>query len=117
MNNNTDTLILGALLGTPTIREAAKLSNVSEGTIYNRLKDPDFKKKYNELKTNMLEQQTNKLLYYSDIAIDTLGSIMEASWGRKDNTRIQAADCILRNRQKMADQLEIIQRLDDLENK
>ena len=58
MKTNKTEKIISALLSFSTIKEAAKSLKMAESTLYNYLKDDEFKIKYNKAKTSMLSQTT-----------------------------------------------------------
>ena len=53
-NRKNDEIILASLLSTPTIRAAAAACGVSESVIYSRLKDPEFKERYDRERREIL---------------------------------------------------------------
>ena len=53
-NRKNDEIILAALLSTPTVRAASQACGVSESVIYSRLKEPDFRERYDKERREML---------------------------------------------------------------
>ena len=105
-----------ALLSTATVTQAARESGLSPNTIYKRLKDPEFSKRYYMARLEMLKSHVAELHGYLGGAIDTLGQIME----NKDvppQTRLNAAESIIRNCLKLTEQADIMDRLESLEER
>lgn len=75
-NNNKDDIILNAILAYPTIREASEAIGIPESTIYLRIKDEKFNKRYNEAKTQMLKNTTTFLQSKLQEATATIVDIM-----------------------------------------
>lgn len=84
---------LRAIITTPTIKEAADVSGISERTIYRYINDPQFMTAYRSLKSEIMRGVTNKIQLSSTTAIDTLVDVMENS--KSDIARVQAASKIL----------------------
>ena len=56
-----DEALIAALLSNPTVRAAAKAVGRSETQVYARLRDPDFKSRYDSARHELLEQSTAAL--------------------------------------------------------
>lgn len=96
------------------MKQAAKESGISESTIYRRLQDPEFSERYHKARLDMLKNHVSTLHGYLGAAIATLGQVME----NKDvsaQTRVNAAEAIIRNCLKLTEQTDIISRLDEME--
>lgn len=61
MKHDKTEKIISALLTNSTIKEAAKNLKIAESTLYNYLKDEDFKAKYNEAKSMILSRKRTLL--------------------------------------------------------
>ena len=109
-----DELILAALLINPTVRAASQACGVSESQIYARLRNDAFKKKYDQARKELLEQNTAALQGHLGVAIDTLAEIVQDGKASQQ-TRLNAAEAIIRNCLKLTEQTDIIARLDALE--
>ena len=113
-NRKNDEIILAALLSTPTVRAASEACGVSESQIYARLRNDAFKKKYDQARKELLEQNTAALQGHLGVAIDTLAEIVQDGKASQQ-TRLNAAEAIIRNCLKLTEQTDIIARLDALE--
>lgn len=111
-----DELILAALLSSPTVRAASNACGVSESQIYARLRNEGFKKKYDEARKEILDQNTAALQGHLGIAIETLAEIVKDKEASQQ-TRLNAAEAIIRNSLKLTEQTDIIARLDALERR
>ena len=111
-----DELILAALLSSPTVRAASTACGVSESQIYARLRNEGFKKKYDEARKEILEQNTAALQGHLGIAIETLVEIVKDK-DASQQTRLNAAEAIIRNSLKLTEQADIIARVDALERR
>lgn len=111
--NKRDEKIISALMCNPTVRAAAAALNVSERQIYDRLRSPDFKKKYAQARREALEQST---AYLQGIVGDALLKIYEIMTD-PDNAptvQLQAAQAITRTALSMTEQVDIMAQLAEL---
>lgn len=111
--NKRDEKIISALLCNPTLRAAAAALNVSEKQIYDRLRSPDFKKKYAQARREALEQAT---AYLQGIVGDALLKMYEIMTD-PDNAptvQLQAAQAITRTALSMTEQVDIMAQLSEL---
>lgn len=109
-----DETVITALLTNSTIKDAATACGLSESRIYSRLKEPEFKSKYDKARRELLEQSSYKLQSYLSLAIDEMKSIFT----NKDNppqVRLNAAEAIVRTSLKLTEQVDIIKRIEQLE--
>ena len=112
-NRKNDELILASLLSTPTKRAAAAACDVSESVIYSRLKDPEFKERYDGARREMLIQSAAALQSHLNAAIEALGEIVDDK-DINPQTRLNAAEAIIRNTLKLTERTDVLDRLDDL---
>lgn len=110
----SDEKILAALLSTFTVKQAARESGISESTIYRRLQDPVFSERYHKARLDMLKNHVSTLHGYLGAAINTLGQVM-ANSDVPAQTRVNAAEAVIRNCIKLTEQTDILARLDELE--
>lgn len=111
--NKRDEKIISALMCNPTVRAAAAALNVSEKQIYDRLRSPDFKKKYAQARREALEQAT---AYLQGIVGDALLKMYEIMTD-PDNAptvQLQAAQAITRTALSMTEQVDIMAQLAEL---
>lgn len=109
-----DEKIIAALIANPTIRAAAAACAISETQIYARLRIPEFKLRYDEARRELLERNTAALQARLGAAIETMGEICTDA-ETAPQTRLNAADAIIRNSLKLTEQFDILRRLDELE--
>lgn len=112
--NRKDEKLIAALLISPTIKEAAAASGVSESTVYKKLNDEDFSEKYAAARMSLLEQITAYLQGITGEAVNKIREIMEDPETPKQ-TALNAADCLLRNTYKMTEQTDVVNRISRLE--
>ena len=106
---------LQALLTCRTKGEAAKAAGIGETTMRGYLHDPEFQERYREAFNNLLQNATRKAQQSIEPAIDTLREIMEdKSAGAQ--ARILAARSSLEYAIRLTDQLDILGRIEALEN-
>lgn len=109
-----DEIIISALLTTPTIKEAANVCGMSATQIYAHLRDPTFKRKYAKARLNILESNSAKLQHYISMAIDKIAEIIEDE-NNSPQVRLNACEAVIRNSMKLTEQVEILNRLEKLE--
>lgn len=115
MKQTKDEKIIAALLSTPTIREAAKAAGVGERTIYSRLNDSEFNAKYAEARLGLLKGHTAALQGHLGKAIEVMAAIMNDT-ETPPQTRLNAAESIVRNTLKLTEQTDILDRIKALED-
>lgn len=96
--------------------QAARESGLSPNTIYNRLKDSEFAERYYAARLDMLKSHVAELHAHLGEAIATLGQIM-ANTDVPPQTRLNAAESIIRNCLKLTEQADILDRLESLEER
>lgn len=106
--------MLAALLTQPSIREASKLCGLGETQIYARLRDPEFSKRYKEVRRELLAGCMMGLQARLGQAVETMVEIMNDQKTPKQ-TRLAAAESIIRNSLKITEQVDILGKLDELE--
>lgn len=102
------------MLTYPTIREASEATGIAEPTIYLKLRDENFKMKYNEAKRQILENTVTFLQTKLQQATATILNIMndvEVS----AQTRLNAARSVFDYCIKLTEQTEILERVEALE--
>lgn len=114
MKKTKDEIILSALLANPTVRAASAACGISETQIYVRLRNPDFKAKYDTARRELLERNTAALQSHLAEAIEVMGEICRDT-DAAPQTRLNAADAIIRNSLKLTEQTDILTRLEVLE--
>lgn len=115
MGKVSDEHILSALVTAPTIREAATICGCSESTIYARLRDDDFKKKYNAERRKLLERNATALQNQIETAVQTMAEVMKNK-EVAPQVRLNAADAVIRNGLKLTELVDVTKRVDELES-
>lgn len=111
----TKEIILNGLLVNTTVRETSKAIGISEATIYRYLKEDEFKKEYEKRRRAMLEDNCHKLQASMSQAIEELvGVINDKEVGVQ--VKLNAIDMLLRHTQRLTDQIDIMNRIENLEN-
>lgn len=112
--NISNEIVISALLTEPTIGKAAEKCKLSERQIFERMKQPSFRQEYNRAKRQILESATNALQSRLTAATETTIEIMQ----NKENspqTRLNAANLIFNQCQKLTETVDIIDRIQTLE--
>lgn len=110
-----DEQILAALLSCGTVAEAEKISGVSRATIYNRLADESFKAEYDRRRFMVLDEACNALKATLTEAVDTIRQIIKDE-ENPSQIRLNACGLVLQNCLKYVQQVEIVSRIEALEN-
>lgn len=110
----SDEQIIAAILTNSTNKSAAAACGLSEKQFYTRLSKPELKARLALTRTQLLEGATSAIQARVGEAVETMANIMHSS-ETPAQTRLNAADGIIRNALKMGEQLDLIRRLDELE--
>ena len=108
-----DEIIIAALLNNPKVCLAAAACGVSETQIYARLRKPEFKKKYDNARREMLEQSTAYLQAVVSEAIEKMREIMHDP-DAAPQIQLNAAECITRNCLKFTEQADVLAEIAEL---
>lgn len=103
-----------ALLNNVTVTAASKATGICEDTIYKYLRDPEFVREYDARRKAMLEDSCHTLQAKMSKAIDELVKIIENE-ETKPQIRLNAIDMLLRHAYKQTELVDILARLDALE--
>lgn len=114
MNRRKETA-LAALLSHKTVKEAAEAIQISESTLYRYLKEEDFRQAYRAARKMRIECATQQIQDALDESIMTLRGIMEQD-DNAASVRVSAARTLLEYALKMTDQIDILERLEALED-
>ena len=95
--------ILAAMLSNSTVRAAAKAADVSEGTLYSKLRDSDFVKQLQERRLCMLEETVNAI---QGRLLEAISVIAELMHDRKaaPQARLAAAESMIKHFGILTDQ-------------
>ncbi len=102
ISSTKDEKLLAALIASTTIREAAKTAKISESQVYAKLKNEEFRKRYDELRAAMLLHVTVSLQNHLQTAVATLAALCEDA-ETPPTVRVSAANAIIQNYVKLYD--------------
>ncbi len=104
---------LAALLESATIAEAAKKCGLSEKTLRRYLEDADFQKEFRAARRVIFEQNIVRLQSLHAGAVATLERNLNCEI---PSTEVRAAQIIIEGNRKDFETLDILQRLEELED-
>ncbi|MBH8566300.1 hypothetical protein I8748_29795 [Nostoc sp. CENA67] len=111
---NDDALVLALACGA-TVEAAARQCDLSERTVYTRLKDPDFQKRVRLVRTDMVRRAAGLLSAASGEAVRTLLALMKES--APPAARLGAAKAVLELGIKVRELAELEAEVRELEAK
>ncbi len=114
MKTNKTEKIISSLLSFPTIKEAAKNLKMAESTLYNYLKDDEFKIKYNKAKTSMLHQTTGYLQSNMTKATENIVNMI-SNEEIPPQVRLNASKAVPEYGLKLTENIDILPRIEQLE--
>jgi hypothetical protein len=103
-----------ALLTEPTQEKAAVKAKVSRATITRWMSGPTFKQAYSEARSQLIETVMTALHSASVTAVTTLTDVMDDKEAQP-SARVSAAKTVLDNLLRSREQIEIEERLKNLE--
>ena len=106
---------LQALLVSRTRAEAAKTAGIGESTLREYMKDPEFLERYREAFGNLVQDATRQAQQAIAPALSCLREIVEDR-DEAPQARIQAARSTLEYALRLTEQLDIIDRIQALED-
>jgi hypothetical protein len=104
---------LSALLSSASIAEAAIRSALSERTLYRYLEDENFKKEYRSARRNLVENSIGQIQTATGEAVETLRKNLTCE---NPAVEVRAAQIILDTAYKGIELLDVLERLEVLEN-
>lgn len=110
----SDEQIIAAILSYSTNIQAAEACGLSEKQFYNRLSRPELKEKLAAARSKLLESATSSIAARVGEAVETMASIMHSE-ETPAQTRLNAADAIVRNSLKMSERTDVLDRISELE--
>ena len=114
MGNRKDEAVISALLTNATIRAASECCGVSETRIYARLRNPEFKARYDAERLAMLERNSNALQVHIATAIEGMVEIANDPKVAAQ-TRLNAQRTIIETSLKLTEIVDLLQRIRKLE--
>lgn len=112
----TDETMLQALLTTSKVTDTAKLLNISVQSVYNRLNKPEFRARLETERANNFNIASTKLTDAMANSIETLLEVMNNP-KTPAMARIRSADIILSITLKTNEQMDIIRKIEELEQR
>ncbi len=109
---DADEALVAAVAAGATKQEAAQLIGVGERTVYRRLDDPDFRRRVDQARAELVSRTVGKLADASTAAVTTLCALLEAD---SESIRLGAARAILELGLKLRASEEFERRLSALE--
>ena len=106
--------IIWALTQTTTVAAAADLAGCAQSTIFKKLNNPDFKKRYRQAAREKLKDSTAALQADTVAARATVREIMDDK-KNPPKVRLKAAELILRHGADLTEKVDILEALDELE--
>ncbi len=110
----SDERLIAALLSCRTNSEAAESLGIAERTLYDRMKKPEFQEKLAEAKARLLEGATASAQGRMSEAVAVMVEIMNDKQAGSQ-TRLNAADAVMRNSLKLTELVDVTKRVDELE--
>jgi AcrR family transcriptional regulator len=104
---------LVALIDSASIREAAQKSGLSEETLYRYLKEKEFIAEYRQARRATVENAITQIQQATGEAVETLKKNLHCE---NPAAEIRAAQIILDNAIKGVELIDVIERLENLEN-
>lgn len=101
--------IIAALLQHGTVKDAAAAVGTTPRTVYDRMREREFRVLYTEAKTDIVRQACLSINSKLSAAVEAVSNIMEDP-EVNPATRLQAAQTILNNAGKFAKRLNIDER-------
>ena len=98
-----------------TVEQAAKQTGLSERTIYRRLADPEFARRLQEVRSEMLQRTSGTLTATGSEAVRTLVTLLNPNVA--PNVRLGAARAVLEIAIKIREAADLEHRILDLEAK
>lgn len=109
---NEDQLLLALACGA-TVEAAARQCGISERTVYHRLEDPEFKKRLDKVRADMVERSSGMLTAAAGEAVRTLLALQKETTPAA--VRLGAARAILEVGIKVRQLVELETRMAELE--
>lgn len=105
---------LRALLTAPTRAEAARVAGISENTMREYFKDPEFQAAYKAQFSELMEAATRQAQRQTTTALSVLMEVMEDR-EQGAQARLSAARTALEYSMKLTEQRDVVERVEALE--
>lgn len=103
-----------ALINEPTVRKAAEVVGVAEGTLYRWMREPEFARMYREARRENFRHAIALTQRYAPAAVQTLMKIMQDP-GAAHSAKVSAATALLKFSRESIELDELVQRIEVLE--
>lgn len=110
----TDEELIAAMFSSANNRAAAAAAGLSERSFYERTRTPEFKEKLSQVKAEILTNATNAAEGRLSDAVRIMGEIM-ADPENGAQTRLNAAEGLIRQALKLIELTDVTRRLDEIE--
>lgn len=110
----TDEQIVAALLSSQNNRKAAQALGMTERSLYRRLQSEELQRKLRDAQNTLVDDAVSEMKQNLSAATAVIVSVMNNN-EFSPQVRINAADMICRNYLKLSEHIEILRRLDRLE--
>ena len=100
----TNEQIIATLMSVGTLKDTAERIGITERSLYDRMRNRDFKEQYKRAKTDIVRKAIFDLNKHISSAVDTVVEIM-CDESVNPAIRLQAAQTVLNNATKFADRL------------
>lgn len=114
MKKIDDDKLLEMLIVHGSVKATADVLGISRNAIYKRLKDEEFKRKYDSMQGVILSVAASSMVENIQSAITVLKTIMENEEAA-DGVRLSAADSLLRHCVRYVEASNILKRIESLE--
>jgi hypothetical protein len=111
---NADEAFMIALVGGATVEDAARSAGISSRTAQRRLAEPDFRKRLQKLRADILERTASTLTTASTEAVRTLLDLQQPT--TPATVRLGAARAILEMAIKLREITDLAERIEALED-
>ena len=109
-----DAKLIETLLEMGSVRAAAKKTGLTASAIYKRMREPEFRERYEQEQDGIIVSVAGSLTQALDGAVEALVDVCRNPL-HPPGTRIAAADSLLRHGLKYVEASNILRRIADLE--
>jgi len=113
-NRKGDSELILSLASGRTVKEAAELAGIGERTAHRRLDDPEYCRRIQDARAEMMTQAMGKLADASIEAVETLVRLLRA---KSETVRLGASRAILEAGPRLRELTELETRLAELERR
>src|SRR5262245_44310042 len=103
-----------ALLAEPSVAKAAATCDVSEGTLYNWLRDPNFRRAFSAARRDAFSQAIGLLQRYAVMAAQSLAKVM-VDPAAPSSSKVSAASAVLKHGREGIELDDLVVRIEAVE--